>query len=495
MTSDLALDRPDPRRLRAAMFVDFDNVYIGLRRLDPEAAEAFATDPGHWLAELEAGSDADGEFTRRFLVRACYLNPSVFSRYRPNFTRAGFQVVDCPSLTQQGKSSADINLVLDAVDALGADTRYDEFVIVSADADFTPLAQRCRAADRRVTIITASPAASAYRAVADTVITANDLAELVTGGDGGATDALLAEGTESADPAEGTDDTRSSRGGRGGAGGRGEAGGAEAAGPERDGRGSDSGDGAGTTGGTGRSGGTAGRSDAATTREATAPSGTSTPGSLAARRAVLQRVRSADRPVPTGTVAQAAQKADPTLPTTRWAGTGGFLPWLAQAVPELGVAARPSPGYVWDPKRFGEADLPGAAATGPDTDATALQRQVISVTDTPGLSRDNYRVLHTALAEDVQAHPFERAATARRVRDACQEAGAAVGKASVNAVINGVLYVGLELDESVTAEDVAEAWADNVVGLCRGARMELTEADEAAIDDWVGGGLLEALDD
>ena len=197
MTSALDPSRLDtPRRLRTAMFVDFDNVYIGLRRLDPDAAEAFATDPGHWLAELESGSDADGDFTRRFLVRACYLNPSVFSRFRPNFTRAGFQVVDCPSLTQQGKSSADINLVLDAVDALDGDTRYDEFVIVSADADFTPLVQRCRAADRRVTIITASPAASAYRAVADTVITADDLAELVTAGQ------AAAEGTEPAPAAE-----------------------------------------------------------------------------------------------------------------------------------------------------------------------------------------------------------------------------------------------------------------------------------------------------
>lgn len=457
MTSDLLSDRLDSgRRLRAAMFVDFDNVYIGLRRLDPDAAEAFATDPGHWLAELESGTDADGDFSRRFLVRACYLNPSVFSRYRPNFTRAGFQVVDCPSLTQQGKSSADINLVLDAVDALAAETRYDEFVIVSADADFTPLVQRCRAADRRVTIITASPAASAYRAVADSVITANDLAELVTVGGSGGSGSDGADEAPEPTPAEATDVA------------------APATGPTGS---------AGTTEPAGRGGRKAETADL------------SSPGSLAARRAVLQRVRSADRPVPTGAVAQAAQKADPTLPSTRWAGTGGFTPWLAQAVPELGVAARPSPGYVWDPKRFGEADLPGAAAAAAGTDPTALQRQVTSVTDTPGLSKENYRVLLTAIADDVRAHPFDRSATARRVRDRCQEAGAAVGKSTVNFVLSGVLYIGLELDSEVTAEDVAEAWADNVVGLCRGARMELTEADEAAIDDWVGGGLLDEIED
>ncbi|HEY0188406.1 MAG TPA: NYN domain-containing protein [Cellulomonas sp.] len=443
----------DPgRRLRAAMFVDFDNVYIGLRRLDPDAAEAFATDPGHWLGELETGSDADGDFDRRFLVRACYLNPSVFSRYRPNFTRAGFQVVDCPSLTQQGKSSADINLVLDAVDALAADTRYEEFVIVSADADFTPLALRCRAADRRVTIITASPAASAYRAVADTVITADDLAELVTSGS-------HAPAVEPAAPV--------------------------AAAPAPDG--------APVTGQTGP-GQQTGASPAGASPTASGQSGAEQPtadqrAALAARRAVLQRVRSADRPVPSGPVAQAAQKADPTLPSTRWSGTGGLFAWLASAVPELGASSKPSPGYVWDPKRFGEADLPGAVA---DTDPTALQRQVVAVTDTPGLSQSNYRVLLTTLADDVRATAFERTATSRRVRDACQEAGAAVGRSTVNFVISGVLYTGLELDSSVTAAQVAGAWADNVVGLCRGARMELTDGDVTAIRSWVGGGLLPA---
>jgi len=71
----------------------------------PAAAEAFASSPAHWLTALETGNDADGEFSRRFLIRACYLNPSVFSQFRPNFTRAGFSVVDCPSLTQQARAA------------------------------------------------------------------------------------------------------------------------------------------------------------------------------------------------------------------------------------------------------------------------------------------------------------------------------------------------------------------------------------------------------
>ncbi|MDO8106856.1 NYN domain-containing protein [Isoptericola sp. b441] len=399
-------EETETRRVRCALFVDFDNVYIGLQRLDREAAEAFAVSPAHWLSALEAGSDADGEFTRRFLVRSCYLNPAAFSQFRPNFTRAGFSVVDCPSLTQQGKSSADINLVLDAVDALAASTRYDEFVIVSADADFTPLALRCRASDRRVTIVTAGPAASAYRAVADAVITADELVELVR-------EPAVPEPEEEAAP-------RAS-----------------------------------------------GRKDA--------PS--------PARRAVLRQVRTADRPLTGGAVAQAAQKADPALSGSDWGGAGGFFDWLAAVVPELGTATKPSPGWVWDPKRFSEADLPGADGV----DLPPLQRQVVEVTDIPNLPTERYGVLLRELAKDVRSRPFERAETARRVRDACQAAGEAIGRASVNAVIAGVLYSGLDLSTKPTVAQLAQTWTDYVVGLCRGARMELSPQDESAIRAWVGG--------
>jgi len=421
------IDNPDSgRRLRCALFVDFDNVYIGLQRLDPGAADAFASAPAHWLTALETGNDADGEFSRRFLIRACYLNPSVFSQFRPNFTRAGFSVVDCPSLTQQGKSSADINLVLDAVDALSAQTRYDEFVILSADADFTPLALRCRAADRRVTIITAGPAASAYRAVADTVITADELAELVK------------------HPEPATPD--------------------EAAVPTIE---------------PGRS--SVRSSPPSPTAKAPGPSSSSP-----ARRAVLRLVRSADRPLTGGVVAQTAQKADPSVLTSGWDGAGSFFPWLARTLPELGAASRPAPGFVWDPKRFSEADLPSASGV----DLPPLQRQVVDVTDIPNLPAERYRLLVTTLADDVNAVPFDRPETSRRVRDACQAAGAPIGRASVNTVIAGVLYSGLDLTAKPTAKKVAETWADNVVGLCRGARMELSPQDVAAIRAWVGGGLL-----
>ena len=164
------------RRITSALFVDFDNVFLGLRRLGEDVAAGWGNDPGEWLGRLERGEDSDGPFVRRMLVRNCYLNPSAFADYRAPFTRAGFRVIDCPSLTQQGKSAADVNLVLDVLDVLHGPLHYDEFFIMSADADFTPLAIRCREADRRVTIAAAGPAAAAYRAVADQVVLAEDLA-------------------------------------------------------------------------------------------------------------------------------------------------------------------------------------------------------------------------------------------------------------------------------------------------------------------------------
>lgn len=436
------------RRLRSALFVDFDNVYLGLLRIDPVAAEQFATEPGQWLDRLEAGVDGDGPFQRRFLVRLCYLNPAAFSQFRPNFLRAGFRVIDCPSLTQQGKSSADIYLVLDAVDAISGVTHYDEFVIASADADFTPLALRCRAADRRVSIITAGPVAGAYRAVADTVVSADELAELVL-----PERATAPVGTSGQPEIEAAEPKARARAPKAAA--------TEAAPAEK---------------------------PATATRRGKAAKAVAPPVSKA-RAVVVQRVRTSVRPLHASTVAQLAQSADDELGSTNWAGAGSFLAWLARDVPEVASATKPSPGWVWDPARFGEADLP---QPGGQVNSAAISRQVVAVTDTPGLTTAQYGTLLSALADDLAKEPFERVATSRRVREACQAAGAPVGRASVNIVLGGIVFAGLDLAKAPSAQECARAWADNVIGLCRGARMELSAADVAAIRSWVGGGLLDA---
>ena len=119
--------------MKSALFVDFDNVYSQLRQLQPDAAERFARHPSEWMGWL-TGSLAlpepheEGE-RRRLLVRRCYLNPNWYQNYRHAFLRAGFEIVDCPPVTSQGKTSTDIHMVLDIVDLLQHETRCDEFIV------------------------------------------------------------------------------------------------------------------------------------------------------------------------------------------------------------------------------------------------------------------------------------------------------------------------------------------------------------------------------
>jgi hypothetical protein len=172
------------RRITTALYVDFDNIYGGLAEFDRGSAETFANDPGRMLQFLSRGTDDEGEFERRFLVRDCYINPHSFAKYRAQFVAAGFRVIDCPSLTQRGKSAADTHIVIDVVDAISHATRYDEFIICSADADFSPLMTKLRRHARRTVMVAAGYAAPAYKAVCDTTIGAMEIVAAFTLDDG-----------------------------------------------------------------------------------------------------------------------------------------------------------------------------------------------------------------------------------------------------------------------------------------------------------------------
>lgn len=175
--------------IRSALFIDFDNFFSGLLDADPVAALELVERPSAWLQQL-ADTHTDGA-KRRWLVLRCYMNPAgwvpdpadkgqrlYFSKFRPFFTQAGIEVVDCPSLTRNAKNGADIRIVIDVMAAMRANTRYDEFVLASSDADFTPLLQVLRADDRRVTIIATGSTASAFEALADRTLDEQDMLEL-----------------------------------------------------------------------------------------------------------------------------------------------------------------------------------------------------------------------------------------------------------------------------------------------------------------------------
>ncbi len=183
------------------VFVDYDNVYLSLKRKSEEAAKRFSKDAGLWLKEIASGAlmtptnapaiDVD----RRIAINRCYGNPvprrnqgdnstdmSSFPFVRHHFLRSGFEVVDCPPLTAQLKNSADIRMVMDVRDILTHDTRFDEFVILSADADFTPVLHRLRAHARRTVIYSNDHTAAPYTAISDAEIRESDFLALLIDG-------------------------------------------------------------------------------------------------------------------------------------------------------------------------------------------------------------------------------------------------------------------------------------------------------------------------
>ena len=171
-------DPAPPTRIRSALFVDFDNVFHGLHSRRPEVADALARSFCEWLSGLTRHKLPPGAEEREIILWRAYVNPKggvkddsndgewlSLSRFRQPLLLSGFEVVDCPALTSGMKNAADIRMVVDVLASVYADPsqeRYDEFIIASDDADFTPLLQHLRALDRRTMIISAGSASRAY---------------------------------------------------------------------------------------------------------------------------------------------------------------------------------------------------------------------------------------------------------------------------------------------------------------------------------------------
>ena len=185
----------------STVFVDYDNIYLSLKRKSEDAAKRFAKDAGLWLREIESGrliSSSTGvnfNVPRRVVMTRCYGNPvprrnsndnstdmNSFPFVRHHFLRAGFEVIDCPPLTAQLKNSADIRMVMDVRDVLNHDTRFDEFILLSGDADFTPVLHRLRAHARRTVVFANDHTAAPYTAIADGEVRESDLIALLLDG-------------------------------------------------------------------------------------------------------------------------------------------------------------------------------------------------------------------------------------------------------------------------------------------------------------------------
>jgi hypothetical protein len=505
-------------RIKSALFVDFDNIFIGLKEDDERAADEFGRGVKKWLRWIEDEMARPGEDTvRDVLVRRCYGNPETFAPYRGYFTRAGFAVVDCPSLTGQGKNSADIVMVMDILDVLAHPTKFNEFILLSADADFTPLVLRLRMHDRRTVAIVAGNTAAAYKASCDLVVPDDEFVERalrlppVTVPRA----APRLPQTQPAAPATLLDAI--ARRLYEEASGSGEVPAARLPEIFREFREF-----------TPHSNWLGfftlrGLTEALVARrpelrmtedeawkvvvdvsDAPVPAAGVQPplaangdgGDLRARivEAVRQFVRGADAPVVMARVAQhVTQVVGQRVLETRWAGAGTFRN-LLEGVSDLGLVmvSSPQPGYLYDAGRHTPPEPPSsdtrpANLEGLPEELVSFIRRISDLTDTPRLSPRQYAMLFEVIAKEVERTPYELTYTSRIVRDQMLERGETVSRQYTSFVLRGIYFVGYRFQRTGVDEApaLAHAFLKNVLNLLRSAQVVLTEREHELLREWL----------
>lgn len=122
---------PEEKDLSLALFCDFENVALGVRDAK------YAKFDIQLVLErvLLKGS---------IVVKKAYCDWERYKEFRPIMHDAAFELIEIPHTRQSGKNSADIRLVVDALDLCYTKEHIDTFVIISGDSDFSPLVSKLR---------------------------------------------------------------------------------------------------------------------------------------------------------------------------------------------------------------------------------------------------------------------------------------------------------------------------------------------------------------
>lgn len=531
------MNDPYPPIVRSALFVDFDNVYINLKEHDEDAAAQFANSPDRWLTWLEQEMPLPPYFDagRRILIRRCYLNPQTFSAFRPHFTRYGaFEVIDCPPLTARGKTSTDIHMVMDVLDTLTQPVHFNEFIILSGDADFTPVLLKLRKHDRFSVVLSIGFVAASYKAAAYHVISQDVFVHDALGISAAPDDepdapreeptnyearllrrmgerlyeaAVLPGGIQASDlpniyrefaefrqstswlgfmslrnltmavvnASDGLEIVEED--------------------PWRVAR-------------TGRI--TLDHGGPGDVEQSLVEPDAETVESLYKEIAawIRQLVGQAQAPVLLSSLGNAVkQRFHVDTVAARWLGAGTFRALLTEL--DLGGLREVSDGhnhYLLDPARHGvlqsaafsdagqQLTIPGQVldpfhAKYPDI--APLARRISNLTEAPYLLPEHYALLFRELAREVNESGYQMTRTSKTVRDRCVERGAPIARSHVNYILVGINYSGHRLgvdlpeDPRVLAEKVVE----NTINYSRTAQIELNQEEEAIIRRWMIAGL------
>jgi len=120
-----------PETVSMAMFCDFENVALGVR---DAKLEKFEIKPVLERLLLKGS----------IVVKKAYCDWDRYKPFKAGMHEANFELIEIPHVRQSGKNSADIRMVVDALDLCYTKSHVNTFVIVSGDSDFSPLVSKLR---------------------------------------------------------------------------------------------------------------------------------------------------------------------------------------------------------------------------------------------------------------------------------------------------------------------------------------------------------------
>ena len=114
-----------------ALFCDFENVALGVRDI-----KAPSFDIGLILERLLLKGS--------IVTKKAYCDWDRYKNFKAGMHEAAFELIEIPHVKMSGKNSADIRMVVDALDLCYTKEHIDTFVIISGDSDFSPLVSKLR---------------------------------------------------------------------------------------------------------------------------------------------------------------------------------------------------------------------------------------------------------------------------------------------------------------------------------------------------------------
>lgn len=120
-----------------ALFCDFENIALGVRE---------AKYPQFDIQKILERLLLKGNI----VVRKAYCDWERYKEFKADMHEAGFELIEIPHTRLSGKNSADIRLVVDALDLCYTKSHVDTFVVISGDSDFSPLVSKLRENNRLV---------------------------------------------------------------------------------------------------------------------------------------------------------------------------------------------------------------------------------------------------------------------------------------------------------------------------------------------------------